>query len=68
MTFRHIKHPSAQVTARIFLVSISVSFVVADWAFAVWAVIPTVSRVMDRRLTNRRHAAAGADAADRKAA
>jgi hypothetical protein len=34
----------------------------------VWAVIPTVSRVMDRRLTNRRHAAAGADAADRKAA
>jgi hypothetical protein len=39
-----------------------------DWAFAVWAIIPTATRVMERRLTNGRHAAAATNAAGRKAA
>jgi hypothetical protein len=51
-----------------FLVSIPVSFAVEDWAFAVWAIIPTATRLMERSLTNGRHAAAATDAVDRKAA
>jgi uncharacterized membrane protein len=65
---RHPDNVPALVMIVTFLVSIPVSFAVEDWAFAVWAVIPTATRVMERRVTIGRHAAAAPAAAGRKAA
>ena len=65
---RHPDNVPALVMIATFLVSVPVSFAVGDWAFAVWAIIPTATRVMERRVTNGRHAAAATDAPDRKAA
>jgi uncharacterized membrane protein len=40
-----------------FLVSIPVAFAAAGWAFALWAAVPVLSRVLQGRMTSGRHAA-----------
>jgi uncharacterized membrane protein len=40
-----------------FLVSVPVSFAAGGWAFALWAAVPALSRVLQRRMTSGRHAA-----------
>lgn len=44
-----------------FLVSIPVSFAAGGWAFALWAAIPVLPRVLQRRMMSGRHAANDAD-------
>jgi uncharacterized membrane protein len=65
---RHPDNVPTLVMIVTFLVSIPLAFAIKDLAFAVWAAVPVVSRVMEWRMTNGRHAAHAADAADRKAA
>jgi uncharacterized membrane protein len=46
----------------VFLVSVPVAFATGSaWAFALWAAVPVLSRVLRRRMTSGRHAANDAD-------